>query len=279
MWHRAALRDLLEQVASGRRTPHEAVGALSSMPYEEIGCAKLDHHRVLRQGFPEVIFCEGKTPEQVAKIVECLSDRHHQLLGTRASAAHYQAAFQLVPNLQYDPVGRAIWVDRQPQRTRREGIVLLAAGTGDLPVAQEAAVTLELMGQRPERIHDVGVAGLHRLLAHLPALQRALVIIVIAGMDGALPGVVAGLVSSPVIAVPTSIGYGASFGGIAALLTMLNACAAGVAVVNIDNGYGAAHLAASINRSAVSATGEDPAVDADDIAPAERDRAGVGDMR
>ena len=199
---------------------------------------------------PEVVYCPGKTSEQVAQIMARLAAHSSQVLGTRASMEQFEAARALVPDLRYDAVARGIWLDRQPDRARKEGVVIAAAGTSDLPVAEEAALTLDLMGHAPQRIYDVGVSGLHRLLPHLSAFQKAKVVVVVAGMEGALASVVGGLVAAPVIAVPTSVGYGASFGGLAALLAMLNSCAAGVAVVNIDNGFGAGFLAARINAGA-----------------------------
>ncbi len=221
--------------------------ALGLMSIEELGFATIDHHRSIRKGFPEVVFCEGKTPLQVATIIARLADANPRVLGTRASVAQYRAARRTVPDLRYDSSARAMYLDREPDRPRHDGIVVLAAGTSDLPVADEASLAAELMGHRVDRVYDVGVAGLHRLLRKIDVLQRASVVVAVAGMDGALPSVVGGLVAAPVIAVPTSVGYGASFGGIAALLAMLNSCAPGVAVVNIDNGFGAGYLAASIN--------------------------------
>lgn len=241
------LRALLQDVAAGKVTADQALQSLRLLPFEDLGFAKLDHHRTLRKGFPEVVYCEGKTAEQVAAIAAKLTQASPQFLGTRASVEHYEAARSVVPDLQYHATARAIWLDRQPRRAKLGGVLLLAAGTSDLPVAEEAALTLELMGHAPQRLVDVGVAGLHRLTHHLHLLRAASVIIAVAGMEGALPGVVAGLVSAPVIAVPTSVGYGASFQGLAALLTMMNSCAPGVAVVNIDNGFGAGYVAACIN--------------------------------
>jgi hypothetical protein len=243
----ANIRRLLETVASGQTPVDQAVQALRALPYEELGFAVLDNHRALRWGFPEVVYCPGKTAEQVAQIVAQLAARSAQVLGTRASQEQFEAARAVVPDLRYSNIARAIWLDRQPARPRQAGVVIAAAGTSDLPVAEEAALTLDLMGHAPERIYDVGVSGLHRLLPHLATLQAAKVVVVVAGMEGALASVVGGLVAAPVIAVPTSVGYGASFGGLAALLTMLNSCAAGVGVVNIDNGFGAGFLAARIN--------------------------------
>jgi NCAIR mutase (PurE)-related protein len=239
---------LLDRVSRQEQTVPDAVAELRRLPFERVdGFAVLDHHRLLRRGCPEVIYCAGKTPAQVASIAEALARRGPRILGTRASEAHFHAARTSVPDIQFDPVSRCLWLEREPERSLKDGIVLMSAGTSDLPIVEEAARTLAFLGQAPRRIHDVGVAGLHRLLAVLPDLCQANVIIVAAGMEGALPSVVAGLVSAPVIAIPTSIGYGASFGGLAALLGMLNTCATGVAVVNIDNGFGAAHLAAQIN--------------------------------
>jgi len=253
-----AIRKLLQRIAAGECTPEEAMMSLRALPFEDLGFAKLDHHRGLRKGFTEVVYCEGKTPQQVADIIAALAEHSPQVLGTRAGHDQYDAAHARVPELQYDESARAIWLDRQPDRPRRAGVVIVVAGTSDLPVAREAAITLDLMGHAAQTINDVGVAGLHRLLHHLPALHEANVIIAVAGMEGALPSVVAGLVAAPVIAVPTSVGYGASFGGVTALLAMLNSCAPGVSVVNIDNGYGAAHLAAIMN-SRMSAGGEEKA--------------------
>jgi hypothetical protein len=243
----AAIRHLLEAIASGQASVDQAVHTLRALPYEELGFAMLDNHRALRWGFPEVVYCPGKTSDQLAQIMAKLAARSAQVLGTRASQEQFEAVRLLVPDVQYHALARCIWLDRKPDRLRKAGVVIAAAGTSDLPVAEEAALTLDLMGHAVERIYDVGVAGLHRLLPHLPALQSARVVVVVAGMEGALASVVGGLVAAPVIAVPTSIGYGASFGGLAALLAMLNSCAAGVAVVNIDNGFGAGFLAARIN--------------------------------
>lgn len=242
------LRTLLEAVAQGEQTIDGALAALRTLPYEEVGFATVDHHRSLRWGFPEVVYCEHKTPEQVAGIIERLAACSPRLLATRANASHYAAAREVAPDLNYAEAARCLWFDREPERPRTAGVVVVAAGTSDLPVVEEAVLTLDLMGHRAQRIVDVGVAGLHRLLPHAPAIQQANVVIVVAGMEGALASVVGGLTDAPVIAVPTSVGYGASFGGLAALLAMLNSCASGVAVVNIDNGYGAACMAAAINQ-------------------------------
>jgi NCAIR mutase (PurE)-related protein len=220
---------------------------LRDLPYEDLGFASLDHHRTLRQGFPEVVLGEGKSPEQVAIIAQSLAARSDRLLVTRADIAMYQAVKERVPEAVYHVAARAVTLDRS-REPRRPGIAVCCAGTSDVPVAEEAAVTAELMGSVADRMFDVGVAGLHRLLDKTARLRAARALVVVAGMEGALPSVVAGLVAAPVIAVPTSVGYGASFRGLAPLLAMLNACAAGVAVVNIDNGFGAGYLAAVINR-------------------------------
>lgn len=249
-----AIRDLLQRVARGDESIDQAIAKLSSPPSERLDFATIDHYRALRCGFPEVIYCQGKTPDQVAAIAAALVERSPQMLGTRATPEHYAAARALVPDLQFNATARTIWHDAQPRREKHSGVMIIAAGTSDLPVAEEAAITLDLMGHKAMRVNDVGVAGLHRLLAHLPAMRSANVIIVIAGMEGALPSVVGGLVSAPVIAVPTSVGYGASFGGVAALLGMLNSCSAGIGVMNIDNGFGAGHLAARINQRIVRPT-------------------------
>jgi len=245
------LHTLLTAVANGQCEIEHAVQRLRLLPFEALDFVTIDHHRALRWGFPEVIFGAGKTPEQVAGIVARLSAYHPRILATRVTAAHYEAARQVAPDLHFQEAARCLWLDREPERERHAGVVVVAAGTSDLPVLEEACLTLDLMGHRPQRIVDVGVAGLHRLLPHIPALQSANVVVVIAGMEGALASVVGGLTDAPVIAVPTSVGYGASFGGVAALLAMLNSCASGVSVVNIDNGYGAGHQAALINSRIV----------------------------
>jgi hypothetical protein len=226
----------------------EALAALGTPATEDLGFATLDHDRARRKGFPEVVFCQGKTPAQAAEIFGRLAAASPRVLATRATLDHYRAVRRVVRAAQYDDLARAIWVDREPDRPRHPGVAVVAAGTSDLPVAEEAARTLDVMGHTADRVYDVGVAGLHRLVRHAPALRRATVVVVVAGMEGALPSVVGGLVAAPVIAVPTSVGYGASFGGMAALLAMLNSCAPGVAVVNIDNGFGAGYIAAVMNR-------------------------------
>ena len=244
----AALRQLLQRVRDGDESVADAAAMLRDLPYQDLGYARLDHHRPLRTGWPEVVLGEGKTPDQIAGIVSAMTGRGHPVLVTRASADAYAAVVAAVPNAEYRALARCIVVpDDGGEPARQDGVLIVTAGTADLPVAEEATVTAELMGCRVQRINDVGVAGLHRLLAQTESLQAGRVIVVVAGMEAALASVVAGLVSAPVIAVPTSVGYGASFQGLAALLGMLNACAPGVSVVNIDNGFGAGYLAAQIN--------------------------------
>ncbi len=246
------LEDLIDQVARGEVDPATAkqrlLEAMRARPYEDLGFARVDHHRAVRQGFPEVILGLGKTPTQVAAIAAEIVKRGSTLLVTRATQAAYDAVRETVPAATYHADAGLITLRQQDVSPGKGTIIVAAAGTSDLPVAEEAARTAELMGNEVTRLYDVGVAGLHRLLGERERLEAARVIIVVAGMEGALPSVVAGLVSAPVIAVPTSIGYGASFGGIAALLGMLNSCASGVSVVNIDNGFGAASIASLINH-------------------------------
>ncbi len=242
------LRQRLEALQHGDQTVEEVLHALRDLPYQDLGFAKLDHHRPLRTGSPEVVLGRGKTPEQVSGIVAALAGRGHPVLVTKTDQPTYEWVAQRTPQAVFHPLAGAIVVPGTVPQALRDGVLVVTAGTADLPVAEEAALTAELMGSRVERLSDVGVAGLHRLLAALPAIQKARVIVVVAGMEAALTGVVAGLVSAPVVAVPTSVGYGASFEGLAALLGMLNSCSPGVAVVNIDNGFGAGYLAAQINR-------------------------------
>lgn len=242
------LRDLLQGIQNQKIRIEEGLKQLKDLPYEDLGFAKVDYHRNLRQGFPEVIYCASKTPEQVAVIAERLVQRSDgNILATRASHEVYEAVVQKVPDAEYYELPRLIVV-RRGKQVQRGNILVLSAGTSDLPVAEEAAITAEVMGNYVERIYDTGVAGIHRLLDQKEKLFKARVIIVVAGMEGALASVVGGLVDKPVIAVPTSVGYGASFGGVAALLAMLNSCASGVSVVNIDNGFGAGYQASLINR-------------------------------
>jgi len=243
------LRALLESVAGGESTVEHALAELRHLPFRDLGFAHVDHHRHLRNGFPEVVLGAGKTAQQIIDILRELVRGGGNLLATRVDPAKAEAVLAGVPGARYEAVARAIVVEQRPiEKVGRGLILVVCAGTSDLPVAEEAALTATLLGNEVEKIHDVGVAGLHRLLAHRERLERAAVLVVVAGMEGALPSVVAGLVGRPVIAVPTSVGYGASFGGIAALLGMLNSCAAGVTVVNIDNGFGAGYAAALINR-------------------------------
>ncbi len=243
------LTDLLRRVASGALAPADAAALIATIQSEDLGFATLDHGRAARKGFPEVVFGAGKTPEQVGEIAARIFDRAGVVLVTRADAAARAEVLRLVPGAREEPTARIVWADRRPQQPPLTGVAIVTGGTSDLPVADEAAITAQLMGCPPDRVTDVGVAGLHRLLAQTERLRKARAIVVVAGMEGALPSVVAGLVSAPVIAVPTSVGYGASFGGVAALLAMLNSCAPGVAVVNIDNGFGAGYLAATVVRA------------------------------
>lgn len=245
------IRAILEDLKEGRTDLESAFDLLRDLPYEDLGYARLDHHRALRTGFPEVVFCQGKTPGQVAEIMERLAARHPRILGTRASADAADAVKARLPEAVYHETARLIVVGAAPQADA-EGdaamVLVCAAGTSDLPVAEEAAITAETLGSRVVCLWDVGVAGLHRLLEHRAAIGEAAAIVAVAGMEGALPSIVAGLASCPVIAVPTSVGYGANFGGLSALLTMINSCAPGVAVVNIDNGFGAGVIAHRIAR-------------------------------
>jgi len=243
------LKALLEAVATGVTPVSEAERTLGGLPFAELEHAKVDHHRALRCGFPEVIFCEGKTPSQVRSVARELLEHGDVVLATRSSASHFQSVAQIASDARYFEAARLIVVDRRAEPPAEGHIVVATGGTADIPVAEEAAITAEVMGNRVTRLFDVGVAGVHRLLAHQELLRSARVIIAVAGMEGALPSLVTGLVSVPVIAVPTSVGYGANFGGVSALLTMLNSCASGMAVVNIDNGFGAAAMASRINRA------------------------------
>ncbi|MHC4423212.1 MAG: nickel pincer cofactor biosynthesis protein LarB [Planctomycetota bacterium] len=244
------LKKIFEQVKAGDITVEDAVDKLRHMPFEDLGFAHIDHHRQLRRGFPEVIYCPGKTNEQIVKIFSNLAEKGNNVLATRAEENVFEAMAETkkFPKARYEKLARAIVLEQKKIKSSKAILPIVTAGTADLPVAEEAKVTAEIMGQRTEVVCDVGVAGLHRLLGHLEKLQNANVIIVVAGMEGALASVVAGLVSCPVIAVPTSVGYGASFEGLSALLTMLNSCAAGVTVVNIDNGFSAAVTASLINK-------------------------------
>ncbi|MFQ6035768.1 MAG: nickel pincer cofactor biosynthesis protein LarB [Sedimentisphaerales bacterium] len=244
------LKKLLRQVKNGKIDIEQAMVKLRHLPFEDLGFAHIDHHRQIRRGFPEVIYCPGKTAEQIIKIFESLIAKGNNILATRAEPYVFEAlaATNKFPKVRYEDLARAIVLEQKKLPRCKTVLPIVTAGTADLPVAAEAKVTAEILGQRTELICDVGVAGLHRLLGHLPKLQKANLIIVVAGMEGALASVVGGLVSCPVIAVPTSVGYGSSFEGLSALLTMLNSCAAGVTVVNIDNGFSAAVTATLINR-------------------------------
>ena len=251
--NRESLRQLLEQVQSGTLGVDDGLARLKNLPFEDLSFAKVDHHRDLRCGFPEVIYCEGKTTEQITAIFKANAASNFNVLATRADRDAYDAVRKARPEAEYHELARCITL-RQSQADKSTSVIaLVSAGTADLPVAEEVRVTAEIMDQTVQTYYDVGVAGIHRLLAHATDIQDAAVVVVVAGMEGALPSVVGGLVSAPVIAVPTSIGYGASFGGLAALLGMLNSCSNNVAVVNIDNGFGAGYLAATINRLATSA--------------------------
>ena len=242
------LRRWVRDVRRGKRTAGALIDELRRLPFEDVGVARLDMHRRLRRGLPEVVLCEGKSPQQLIPIVRRLTQRRELVLLTRLAPSTCHVLQQAFPRLRYDPMARIAYDPPRTAQRPRGLVAVVTGGTSDLPVAEEAALTLRLLGSRAERLYDVGVAGVHRLLSQWQLLRRARVIVVVAGMEGALASVVAGLVSCPVIAVPTSIGYGASFHGIASLLTMLNSCVPGVGVVNIDNGFGAAYLAHLINQ-------------------------------
>jgi NCAIR mutase (PurE)-related protein len=243
-----SLRKLFQQVKSGEMSPDEAVSRLRHMPFEDLGFAKVDHHRTLRLGMPEVIFCQGKTPRQVAGIFKRLAAHGGNVLATKAGMKHFQAVKKVVRKAEYNAAAQSIFLKHDLAKYGKGIVAVVSAGTSDIPVAEEALVTADVMGNEVAHLYDVGVAGIHRLLAHKSILDTARVVIVCAGMEGALPSVVGGLVGVPVIAVPTSIGYGAAFKGLAALLGMLNSCASNVSVVNIDNGFGAGYVASMINR-------------------------------
>jgi NCAIR mutase (PurE)-related protein len=244
--NRESLHQLIQDLYQKKIKPEEAYQRLKNLPYEDLGFARVDHHRSLRNGLPEVIYCEGKTPDQILAIIEKMN--HSDILATRLSQEAYDQIQDKLPSeVKYNPESRTLALARKPERDKFGHILVLTAGTSDIPVAEEAVATATLLGSRVETAYDVGVAGIHRLLDKMDRLQAARVIIVVAGMDGALPSVVGGLVECPVIAVPTRVGYGAAFEGLAALLTMLNSCSPGVSVVNIDNGFGAGCLAHRIN--------------------------------
>jgi NCAIR mutase (PurE)-related protein len=246
---RERVEALLRDLKAGKVTVGQAMDALRALPYEDLGFAKLDSHRDLRRGFPEVILCLGKTPDRIVEIARKMSEAHSLVLATRASKSTYDSLRKALDGKRVTYHEKAGIVSiGVPPKASRGSVLVLTAGTSDIPVAEEAGVTAELMGSKVTRLYDVGVAGVHRVLDQREVLRKAKVIVVVAGMEGALPSVVAGLVEAPVIAVPTSVGYGASFDGMAALLGMMNACAPGVAVVNIDNGFGAGYFASMLNR-------------------------------
>ena len=244
------LKKLLQQIKDGEIPVDQAIAVLRDLPYAELGYAKVDYHRSLRSGHPETIYSPGKTTDQIVGIARQLMEKDANIMATQADQHVYEALASLGDRVEYHEAARIVVINRKAVEPTRTAILVMCAGTSDIPVAEEAAVTAEVMGNRVVRLADVGVAGIHRLLANRDKIEAASVVVAVAGMDGALPSVAAGLTDKPVIAVPTSVGYGASFGGIAALLTMLNSCANGVTVVNIDNGYGAGYAAATINRIA-----------------------------
>ena len=243
-------RELLKMVSEGTMSVEQAEAELKDLPYKDLGYAKLDLHRKLRSGFPETVFCQGKPDAYLIQIFQTLYEKNGEVLGTRASAEQYELVKTVLPETVYDPISRIIKIEKENKK--KEGcIVICTGGTADIPVAEEAAQTAEFFGSSVDRVYDVGVAGLHRLLSQRERIQKANCVVAVAGMEGALGTVVAGLVEHPVIAVPTSVGYGANFNGLSALLTMINSCANGISVVNIDNGYGAGYLSTQINRLAV----------------------------
>jgi pyridinium-3,5-biscarboxylic acid mononucleotide synthase len=242
------IRKILEDHKSGGLSSDDALRRLQTLPFEDLGFANVDHHRSLRQGFPEVVFGGGKTVDQVARIVEAMHKHEHNILVTRATLAQFERVQTIAPEANFHQGARAITIIKDDKIHGTGTVMVVSAGTSDMPVAEEAVVTLRVMGNNVDSLYDVGVSGIHRLLDRRDRLTKARVVIVVAGMEGALPSVIGGLVAAPVIAVPTSIGYGASFNGLAALLSMLNSCASNVTVVNIDNGYGAAVVASLINR-------------------------------
>jgi hypothetical protein len=239
---------LLKEVSNGETSVENALEVLKNFPYTDLGFARIDHHRELRTGYPEIIYCAGKTVEQVREIVRVMSAKENNVIGTRATVEMYDAVKSIVPEAVFFPVARIISVRKKEPEKPDTSIAVITAGTSDMPVAEEAAITAELLGNNVLRIYDAGVAGIHRLVDKLPDIRKCRVIVVIAGMEGALASVVGGLVDKPVIAVPTSVGYGANFGGISALLAMLTSCSTGVTVVNIDNGFGAGFSASMINK-------------------------------
>ncbi len=242
------LKILLQKVREDKITIDDAVLNLKQLPFQDLGFAKIDHHRELRQGYPEIIYCSGKTTEHVVEIVKSMIERGSNILGTRATEEMYQEIKKFYQDVIYHPLAKTITIKQKELPTQSSYIVVVTGGTSDIAVAEEAAITAEILGNSVERVYDVGVAGIHRLFAHLDIIRGAKVVIAVAGMEGALGSVIGGLVDKPVIAVPTSIGYGANFGGLSALLSMLNSCSSGTAVVNIDNGFGAGYMASMINH-------------------------------
>lgn len=246
--NKADIRKLLQKVKNNEIEVEAAMGIIEDLPYKELGFAKIDNHREIRVGYPEVIYCEGKTVEQVRDIIQFMLTKDNNILATRASEKMYEAVKTICADAQYNPLGRTITIRRREEHLTDSYIAIISAGTSDMPVVEEAAETAMILGNRVEKIIDVGVAGIHRLFAKIDIIRGAKVVIVVAGMEGALASVVGGLIDKPLIAVPTSVGYGANFGGLSALLSMLNSCASGVSVVNIDNGFGAGYNASIINK-------------------------------
>lgn len=242
------LEKLLNEVKEGSKSIDEALSELKYFPYTDLGFARIDHQREVRTGYPEIVYCAGKTIEQVVEIFRVMIDRENNIIGTRADETMYEAVRTVIPEAVYYPVARIISIKKKEPVYPDNNIAVITAGTSDIPVAEEAAITAELLGNRVVRIYDAGVAGIHRLVDKLPEIKNCRVVVVIAGMEGALASVVGGLVDKPVIAVPTSVGYGANFGGVSALLAMLTSCSSGVSVVNIDNGFGAGYSASMINK-------------------------------
>lgn len=242
------VKELLQNVKNGSMDVEKALEKLQDLPFKDLGYAKIDNHREIRVGYPEVIYCAGKTIEQIKGIIEFMVTKKNNILGTRASKEVYEAVKSICPKAEYNEEARTITIKNKEMETTNTYISIVTAGTSDIPVAEEAAVTAEIFGNKVQRIYDVGVAGIHRLFDRLEIIRQSKVIIVVAGMEGALASVLGGLVDKPVIAVPTSVGYGANFGGLSALLCMLNSCASGISVVNIDNGFGAGYLSSMINK-------------------------------
>lgn len=242
------IKDVLSKLKKGKINQDEALEKLKNIPYEELGFAKIDHHRELRRGYPEVIFCSGKTPVQVSKIVQKMLPYKNNILATRANNEVYNSVKKICKSAVYAKEARLIMIEQKKYKPTKTSIAVVSAGTSDIPVAEEAALTAEFFGNKVDRIYDVGIAGIHRFYDKAEVINKSRVVIVVAGMEGALPSFVAGQIDKPVIAVPTSVGYGANFGGVSALLGMLNSCASGLSVVNIDNGFGAGFLASMINK-------------------------------